>query len=356
MNIRLVEAFYIGTNGNQLVIHSDEDISEYRVYWTYDNNVNSENKTFLFSHNKKVVDFEFEYSKTQRVFFIVEFDEGSIICGHRILPVAGLYNMRDIGGYKVEDGRRIKWGMGYRSDYLYHLEDTSMEYIESLNIHTIIDYRTPEEILESPNRSINEKASYNFNPNASVAEMAGILQSGETKDSRMDMLEIAKQQIASGNLNAGDDHMINQQVGFTKEKSAIDAFSNTIKVLSDPINAPSFQNCRGGKDRTGFGLLLLEGLLGVNYEDLIYDYMLTARARKEKNKLYYQRFLKQADGDENVARYMYSLFDAKESFIKASLDKILKEYGSIVGFAKEVLNITDEMIESLKSIYLEESY
>lgn len=352
MNIRFVEAFYINESENELMIHSTDDISNYQVYWTYDNDIHTIKKTFLFENNQKQVQFHFQYPKDKRVYFIISFDNGpTILFGHRILPIDGLYNCRDIGGYLTEDGRRIKWGIGYRSDYLYYLKDSSMDYMKNLGIQTIIDFRSQREVTESPNRHIGEKQSYICDPNAHIAEAAGVLQSGQTKESHVFMSDEMKQKVINGELT-GDQKMIDQQLRFATEKVSQEAYSKTLHILADSKNNPSIQHCRGGKDRTGFGLMLLEGILGVSKEDMIYDYLLTAKAREEKNKLYYQRFLKETQ-NEVLAQYMYSLFDARESYILASMNKILSEYKSIRDYAIEVLRISEEEIEQLKTIFLE---
>ena len=352
MNIRFVEAFYKNDTENELYIHTDEILPHYQVYWTYENTLQTHHRNFLFENDQKQVQFEFVYPKHKRVYFIIHFDNGiELLFGHRILPIDGLYNCRDIGGYLTDSKKRIKWGKCYRSDYLYYLKDSSLDYMMNLGIQTIIDFRSLKEISESPNRHINEKQTYVCDPNAQIAEIAGVLQSGETKNSEQDMAEYARHKIAEGVLN-GDQKMIDQQIRFTTEKISQEAFSKTIKILSNPQNCPSFQHCRGGKDRTGFALMLLEGILGVHKEDIVYDYLLTAKAREEKNKLYYKRFLEESQ-DEAVAHYMYSLFDTKESYILASIDKILDEYQTIANYAKIVLGITDSEIEKLKEIYLE---
>ena len=51
---------------------------------------------------------------------------------YRKLPFTGAHNFRDLGGYKTEDGRTVKWGKIYRSDNLHSLTD---EDLKSSNIN-----------------------------------------------------------------------------------------------------------------------------------------------------------------------------------------------------------------------------
>ena len=50
------------------------------------------------------------------------------------------------------------------------------------------------------------------------------------------------------------------------------------KYLSDASNYPIYTHCQGGADRTGTYAFLLNGLLGVSYEDLTRDFELTSFA------------------------------------------------------------------------------
>lgn len=354
-NIELIEVFFIDDTKNQLHIHTNDELTMYKLYWTFDNDVHTTNKEYLLTSNEKDLIFDFQYSKEKRTYFIFEYENASLLFSYRILPVDGLYNLRDIGGYKTSDGKRIKWGVGFRSDYLIQVQESSMEYIKNLKIKTIIDYRSPDEIEQSPNKNIGENETFVCNPNASIAEMAGALQSGESADgSREHMVDHARKQIANG-IENGDENMVRQQLSFVSEPRAQEAFSKALSVLANESHAPSLQHCRGGKDRTGFGLMLLEGILGVSENDMVYDYLLTRKAREEKSKRYYENFLKMAEGDIKVADYMFSLFDTKDIYIQASMKRIKNDYGSICAYAKDVLHIDDEQIEVLKGIYLEDT-
>lgn len=355
MVIKYAEVFYLNDIKNQLNIVSDmETLETYRLYWTYEREPQTENKTYLLSSDKKQLEFEFAYDKKRRNYFILEWPgQRPLLFGHRILPAEGMYNLRDIGGYLTDSGRRIKWGVGYRSDYFHHLKDSGMEYMKSLGIKTIIDLRSKEEIEGFPNRKFDEETvTYNFDPNANTAMEAGTLHNNENLRSDDRIVEMAKQAVKE-NPNAGDQRMMQQQLNFVTAKESKDAFRRTLEVLSNPDSYPSIQHCRGGKDRTGFSLALLEGILGVPKDLLIYDYMLTYRAREEKNTRYYQRYLELAK-DEKIAKYLYSFFDTKSEYIEASINKIIEEYGTFAGFVKQELGITDEMIEKIKSIYLED--
>ena len=42
---------------------------------------------------------------------------------HRLLPMDGSHNTRELGGYKTTDGKSVKWGMLFRSDKLSDISE-----------------------------------------------------------------------------------------------------------------------------------------------------------------------------------------------------------------------------------------
>ena len=343
-----IEAFFLKDGQNELNIVTSDTIKPYKVFWTYDLNPQTQNKHDLFSGNAKKCHFQFNYNPQRVNYFIIQWpNETPILFGYRILPIAGMYNFRDIGGYRTENGQRIKWGIGYRSDYLKNLKPEGIPFFKSLRIHSIIDYRSHSEILADPNPEIDPKIkNYQFDPEADTAQEAGDLQ---VMHATKNLKERAQLALKKG--KTGQQKMIEQQLDFVNNPSSHKAFSKSLNVLSDVNNLPSMQHCRGGKDRTGFALMILEGILGVPHNILVYDYMLTNRARREKNQRYYSYFLKETQ-DKKLADYLYSLFDTRPEFISASIDQIENEYGSISTYAQQVLNLNSSKLSQIRELFL----
>ena len=354
MEIKYVEAFPLDNGKTELNIVTDADnLGEYQLYWTYEKDPFTKNRNFLLSSGEKQLVFHAAPEKRKQIYFIIEWkSQAPLLFGYRILPVAGMYNLRDMGGYLTESGRRMKWGVGFRSDYFAFLEDAGLEYVESLGIQTIIDYRNEKEIKNSPNRSLGEGViTYSCDPNAHTAMVAGLLHNNENIAMEETIIKQARMAVEE-NPNAGDMKMIQQQLKFVTSDESRQAFGTSLRLLAQKSNNPSVQHCRGGKDRTGFGAMLLEGILEVPKEIMIYDYMLTKRARAEKNVLYYQKYLELAK-DKRVADYLFSLFDTKPEYIEASINKIIEEYGSVRKYAKMALSLEDTTIRQLEDIFLE---
>ena len=71
---------------------------------------------------------------------------------HRKIVLDGTSNTRELGGYKTEDGRSLKWGVLYRSDKLSELTDADQEYLLELGIKRVIDFRSSEEKQNEPDQ------------------------------------------------------------------------------------------------------------------------------------------------------------------------------------------------------------
>ena len=60
---------------------------------------------------------------------------------YRLLPMAGAYNMRDLGGYRTIYGKHVKWKTFLRSDDMNKLTSTDLDYLTLLPLRTVVDFR-----------------------------------------------------------------------------------------------------------------------------------------------------------------------------------------------------------------------
>lgn len=284
--------------------------------------------------------------------FLVEVESQQYIVGERTLPVEGMNNFRDMGGYETYDGRTVKWKLLYRSDHIHNASLKGLEYLKALNIKTIIDYRSEDERGKYPNKVIDVNIkTYCLDPDAHTAELAAQFTSDKANEDENLVKKIISQK-EKGVLVNRYDIVMEQYKNFVNKEECKKAFSKMIKVIAEENSAPVDQHCRGGKDRTGYGCMLLLGLLGVKKEYIIYDYMLTHSNRVKRNAVKMEKY-KKFTNDQVVLDYLYSLIDTQPEFIDASYDAIMSEHGSFENYAKDVLGITNEEIRNLKQHYLE---
>ena len=67
-----------------------------------------------------------------------------------VRPVfATVFNFRDLGGHRVEDGRTVAYGRLFRSDSLHRITVDEGRQLAELGVRTVLDLRRPIEIEHS---------------------------------------------------------------------------------------------------------------------------------------------------------------------------------------------------------------
>lgn len=170
------------------------------------------------------------------------FSTGSFL--PRLIDCDGVTNMRDLGGYNLEEGV-VKQGLVYRSGrlnasytttYREDITQKGKETMKELGIKSEIDLRT----------SANNDNELGGLQNASVGPLGA---------------EVNYYQ-APMNYHNGTNH---------KENYA--SIRKVFSYMADEENYPMIIHCNIGTDRTGFISYMLNGLLGVSQEDLFRDYL-----------------------------------------------------------------------------------
>lgn len=288
-----------------------------------------------------------------RPYFLIREKDREYIAAERTLPVGGMNNFRDMGGYETCDHRTVKWGMLYRSGHFHSTTDEGLVYLRGLGIRTIIDYRSSSEIEKYPNREIEAGIrTFVLDPEAHTAELSAQFTSSKS-DEDANLVNKIIEQKNLGALVGRYDIVMEQYRNFVEKEQCRRAFARMLEIAAQPDAAAVVQHCRGGKDRTGFGSLLLLGVLGVDRETIVEDYMLTGVnriARNEAKMEIYRRYTK----DPDVLAYLYSLIETRREFIEASYDRIAETYGSVEGYVQNGLGVGAETIAAIRRKYLTE--
>ena len=150
-----------------------------------------------------------------------------------VIFVDGSGNVRDMGGWKTASGKTVKYGMLYRGKNIDNATYLGVATLKNLGIKTEFDLRYSKQKFQKEGTGFN----YIF-------------------------LE----------TNAQYDHILQEK--FANEVKA--NYKKIFEVLSNSNNYPIYTHCSAGADRTGTYAFILNGLLGVSYEDLTRDFELTS--------------------------------------------------------------------------------
>ena len=256
---------------------------------------------------------------------------------YRKLPFTGAHNFRDLGGYKTEDGRAIKWGKIYRSDDLHLLTDEDLKYLSRLNIKSVVDFRSDEERESEPDR---------LNPDMTQVLLPIKFQPEELDD---ETLKNLMKNLTFGTLDSSNllrDFNIVIVKDFATEYKKF--FRHVIENNAEPI----VFHCTAGKDRAGFASAMILTVLGVPREKVIEDYLLTNTYVKdhvdsEMLEIELKTFFR-ADTDN-----LRKINLVEERYIQAAFDTIDSEWGGMDNYISTALSLTEEDILKLQNFYLE---
>lgn len=170
----------------------------------------------------------------------------------RAMNVDNIRNFRDLGGWKTEDGKKLKYGMTYRCAAL---RETSGKALSELGVRTEVDLRAEEEYATS---IISKEYGIKF-------LQAGIMQGDYVLKDKSFYSSLTPEQI---------EEKRHSEARF--KQAYADALYETFKLYTDASNYPILFHCTSGADRTGTFAFLLEGLLGVEIDDLYRDFELTS--------------------------------------------------------------------------------
>lgn len=278
-----------------------------------------------------------DFYKNKRCLFILKaFNYHYEIVGERLIPLEGAYHFRDIGGYKSEDGRRVKWNMFYRADRLSGMTDNDIRYIKNMNIKTILDLRSEIEVKGSPDPKVNGIKYINISAMKELDENA----------SNLDVISL----FNSGILDKIDcrDFMLNSYRNMVSNNVAL---RELIECLENEEGLPMIFHCSTGKDRTGLASVIILSLLGVPKKIVKKDYMDSNFYRKNINEVIIRSFKKKIKNNEKL-KFLSYMLEVKEELIDAVFDEIDKKYGDMDNYLEKEFGLTKKKRKELKNRFL----
>ena len=263
--------------------------------------------------------------------------------GERHVSLDGQPNFRDLGGYRTADGRTVRWGQVYRSGELSRLSDADESRLEALGIQSVVNFLTPEEIASrGPNRLPE-----------GVREISLPIAGGGD-----DLALLALEARSTGDFSKLPPEL-NVEIHRILVREAGRQYAALIRSLLDSANRPVVFHCSHGVHRTGTGAAVLLSALGVPWETIRRDYLLsnTYRADEVERRLIELRKLaakNQGIEPESVdTTSMEAFYRLQGAYIDGSFEAIVEDYGGIDAYLEKGLGITQKELLELRAELLE---
>jgi len=273
-----------------------------------------------------------ELPAAPRHFFHVRDAGGGVVAvlTDRHVPLQGARNFRDFGGYATADGRRVRWGMLYRSGQLCALTEADQRQIAALNIRLICDFRRDSERDADPNRLAPEHRPRLENLPIAPGNTANVMMHFAGGEG-----EVTEQGVMQTMLEINRDFALAQRPAYRRMFDAL---------LEE--DGPLLVHCAVGKDRTGFAAALILAALGVPEDTIVRDYLLTARYLPAEQEVV--RFSRKY-GVSLPTELMLPLLEARESYLRAALAAIDEHYGGVEAYLREYLELDEPMLAALRA-------
>ena len=272
----------------------------------------------------------FPAQTTKRSYFKLVFNKTySVVTAERTIPMEGLFNFRDLGGYYNVNGKQTRWGKLYRSSSLARATSQDVKVLKNLDIQTVLDFRTERERYEATSKFVAPQ-TINF-------------------PLRGNPQNIFFDRILSKEMRAGDIKIYAQDMlAFLLENNS-DYFVKMFDILSDASNYPILVHCSLGSDRSAIACALVLAALDIDKDQIISDFMLTNGQIDYNSVLPMENIFLQ---DQDVQETFTAQYRVHKGTITYSFDKIAKEYGTLDNYFNNELELTTKKREKLKEIML----
>ena len=241
----------------------------------------------------------------------------------RLIALEGAQNFRDIGGYRAADGRRVKWGLLFRSADLSKLTEADVATLGNLGIQTVFDLRSTSERRGAPDVFAGRSSTVSLDYDVNSQAISAALRSGPTAESLRAAMSATYPLLATS-LQPEYRQLFNQLL---EGKGA------------------TIYHCTAGKDRTGMATALILSALGVPRETIYADYLMSNR--------FYHPIAAATPMGGLPPELSAVLMSVDQNYLRAFLESINAQYGSVDGYLDRAMGIDAAKIARLRALYTE---
>ena len=273
------------------------------------------------------------------------------VFAQQFLPVKGIVNARDLGGYTMLDGRIVQSGRLLRAAHLADATDEDIRNLERLPVTAVIDFRKEQEKVGKVDREVPGARYTSLPVDPSGNAMATATEEEKKKFSGQKKFDVRKVIVFAAFNKKAQAVAREMYPTLLFDPDCQQQFARFFRLVLETENGAVLFHCTQGKDRTGIASALLLAALGADRETIVADFDATNRVYEKDVRKYSRRVKFWGGKEEEVGVVKAFLGCNTENFIKA-LDRIDQEFGSLQAYLKGPIGLTDADIQTLRERYL----
>lgn len=260
------------------------------------------------------------------------------------VSLKGVRNIRELSQCEVAVGS-IKRNVLFRSSRLDKISDKKRnKFLSEYNIKTIIDLRTKVELEESKSFNYPDDIDFHHIPVLNHSFF------GITHEKNM-RSALYKESKKIKDDSFFEDYMIRMYKAIVFDEYSQAQFKVFFDVVLNSKPGGILFHCAGGKDRTGIAALFILTILGATKETILDDYSLSDVANKKHNTTL-TVLMKILLPYKNFRKLLIEMLYAKREYLEKTIIAIEENYGSVLNFLEEVIDIDKNKQEKLRLMFL----
>ena len=259
-----------------------------------------------------------------------------------VIPIPGVPNLRDLGGWPTADGGRVRHGLVYRAAEPFTLDGKGRVEFAALGVRTVYDLRSAAECERKPDTV----------PQGARRVLVDVM-ADSSHGAPVHVAQLLEDPRAADELLAEGKSVFLFERGYRELVDLPSAHVNYrtfFEGLADAANRPALFHCTTGKDRTGWAAATLLMLLGVSDDDVMRDYLLTNDELLPVMQQVLDRFAA-GGGDPEL---LMPVVGVEADYLDAALDEMRTKYGTIEDYFTNALGVDDTIQQALRAAFVED--
>lgn len=251
----------------------------------------------------------------------------------RVFDIDGGINFRDLGGYAIPGGQSLAWKRLYRSGHFSDVTVPGWQSMGELGIRTVIDFREPFERVALP-------TVWGCEPQPEL------LSQGHAAGASFDNADLL---AWDDDLDLGRARERRIRSYANKPLEYAPAMRRLFHTLADESAYPLVMHCVGGKDRTGFAAAIVLDWLGVPREQIVEDYMLSAKSVSRITPERVRRIIEMYGLQQSNPDSLKAITEVRPEYLQAALARV-DRLGGAAEYLRETVGVSSLQLDQAKQL------